>query len=62
MRYLASERPEITRLVEHLLVRRNSGQTRHSPFIFYRWYGAYQAGGQKARDDQPPLAAVRLLG
>jgi transposase-like protein len=55
MRYPASEKLEIIRLVEEsaLPVRRTLekvGIPRH----FYRWYDLYQAGGPEALDDRHP--------
>ncbi len=56
MRYPASEKPEIIRLVEqsYLSVRRTLGQLGIPPSTFYRWYGLYQAGGPDALEDRSP--------
>src|ERR1700686_5010663 len=56
MRYSASEKREITRLVEQspLPVRRTLGQIGIPRSTFYRWYDQYQTGGPKALDDRSP--------
>ena len=53
MRYSASEKLEIIRLVEqsHLPVRRTLEQI-GMPSDFYRWYEQYQTGGPEALDDR----------
>jgi putative transposase len=50
MRYPASEKLEIIRLVEqsHLPMRRTLEKLGISRPTFYRWYAAYQAGGPEA--------------
>ncbi len=55
MRYPASEKVEIIRLVEqsHLSVRRTLGQIGVSRATFYRWYDRYQTGGPEALEDRP---------
>ena len=55
MRYPASEKLEIIRLVEqsHLPVAADAGEARHSPATFYRWYDRYQTGGLEALADKP---------
>jgi putative transposase len=55
MRYPASEKLEIIRLVEqsHLPVRRTLEQIGVSRPTFYRWYDRYQTGGPEALDDRP---------
>ena len=55
MRYPASEKVEIIRLVEqsHLSVRRTLEQIGVSRPTFYRWYDRYQAGGPEALEDRP---------
>src|SRR5205823_12741740 len=56
MRYSASEKLEIIRLVErsHLPVRRTLGQIGSPRSTFYRWYDQYQTGGPEALDDRSP--------
>jgi transposase-like protein len=56
MRYPASEKLEIIRLVEqsHLPVRRTLEKLGISRPTFYRWYAAYQAGGPEALEDRKP--------
>ena len=55
MRYPASEKVEIIRLVEqsHLSVRRTLEQIGVSRPTFYRWYDRYQTGGPEALEDRP---------
>src|SRR3982751_755693 len=55
MRYPASEKVEIIRLVEqsHLSVRRTLEQIGVSRATFYRWYDRYQTGGPVALEDRP---------
>jgi putative transposase len=55
MRYRASEKVEIIRLVEqsHLSVRRTLEQIGISRATFYRWYDRYQTGGPEALEDRP---------
>src|SRR4249920_975757 len=56
MRYSASEKLEIIRLVEqsHLPVRRTLGQIEIPRSTFYRWYDQYQTDGPEALDDRSP--------
>ena len=56
MRYPASEKLEIIRLVEesHLPVRRTLARLSIPSTTFYRWYDRYQAGGVEALEDQRP--------
>ena len=56
MRYPASEKLEIIRLVEqsHLPVRRTLQKLGIQPARFYRWYDRFQIGGPEALDDQSP--------
>jgi putative transposase len=56
MRYPASEKLEIIRLVEEsaLPVRRTLEKVGVPPATFYRWYDLYQAGGPEALDDRHP--------
>ena len=56
MRYPASEKLEIIRLVEqsHLPVRRTLEKLGISRPTFYRWYAAYRAGGPEALEDRKP--------
>ena len=56
MRYSASEKLEIIRLVEqsYLPVRRTLGQIGIPRSTFYRWYDQYQTGGPEALDDRSP--------
>ena len=55
MRYPASEKLEIIRLVEgsHLPVRRTLAYLGIPPAMFYRWYDLYQTGGPEALEDRP---------
>jgi putative transposase len=55
MRYPASEKLEVIRLVEgsHLPVRRTLRHLGIPPATFYRWYDRYQAGGPQALADRP---------
>jgi putative transposase len=54
MRYPASEKLEIIRIVEqsHLPVRRTLGKLGVLPGSFYRWYDRYLTGGVEALDDK----------
>ena len=56
MRYPASEKLEIIRLVEqsHLPVRRTLGKLGIQPARFYRWYDRLQTGGPEALEDRSP--------
>ena len=56
MRYPASEKLEIIRLVEqsHLPVKRTLVQLGIPRTTFYRWYDRYQTGGPEALDDRSP--------
>ena len=56
MRYPASEKLEIIRLVEqsHLPVRRVLEQIGIPRSTFYRWCDLYQTGGPEALDDRSP--------
>jgi len=56
MRYPATEKLEIIRLVEqsHLPVRRTLAQIGVPPATFYRWYDLYQTGGPEALEDRSP--------
>ena len=56
MRYPASEKLEIIRLVEqsHLPVGRTLEQLGIPRATFYRWYDRYQASGPEALDDRSP--------
>jgi len=55
MRYPASEKLEIIRLVEqsHLPVRRSLEKLGIPRPTFYRWYDLYQTGGLEALEDRP---------
>ena len=55
MRYPASEKLEIIRIVEqsHLPVRRTLEKLGVLPASFYRWYDRYQVGGVEALEDKP---------
>jgi transposase-like protein len=55
MRYPASEKLEIIRLVEqsHLPVRRTLEKLGILPGSFYRWVDRYQTGGVEALEDKP---------
>ena len=54
MRYPASEKLEIIRIVEqsHLPVRRTLDKLGILPGSFYRWYDRYQSGGIEALEDK----------
>ena len=56
MRYPASEKLEIIRLVEqsHLPLRRTLEQIGIPRSTFYRWYDLYQSGGPDALEDRSP--------
>jgi transposase InsO family protein len=56
MRYPASEKIEIIRLIEqsHLSVRETLEKIGISRATFYRWYDLYQTGGLEALEDQRP--------
>ena len=56
MRYPASEKLEIIRLVEqsHLPVKRTLKKFGIPRATFYRWYDLYQNGGPEALDDRSP--------
>ena len=56
MRYTASEKLEIIRLVEqsHLSVRRTLEQIGVPRATFYRWYDLYQTDGPEALEDRAP--------
>ena len=54
MRYSASDKTEIIRLVEQSHVPARRGwKKRHSRSSFYRWYDRYQGGGPEALADRP---------
>ena len=55
MRYPASEKFEIIRIVEqsHLPVRRTLAQIGIPPTIFYRWYDRYIENGPEGLEDRP---------
>ena len=55
MRYPASEKLEIIRLVEqsHLPAGRTLEKLGILRSTFYRWYDRYQAGGPEALEDRP---------
>jgi transposase InsO family protein len=57
MRYPASEKLEIIRIVEqsHLSARKTLAQIGIARTTFYRWYDQYQAGGPEALEDKSPL-------
>jgi transposase InsO family protein len=54
MRYPASDKLEIIRLVEqyHLPVRRTRDKLGILPCTFYRWYDRFQTGGPEALEDK----------
>ena len=56
MRYPASEKLEIIRLVEqsHLPVKRTLAKLGVPRATFYRWYDLYRTGGPEALDDRSP--------
>jgi transposase InsO family protein len=56
MRYPASEKLEIIRLVEqsHLPVKQTLAKLGIPRATFYRWYDLYQTGGPEALDDRSP--------
>ena len=55
MRYPASEKLEIIRIVEqsHLPARRTLDQLGIARRTFYRWYDRYREGGPEALEDRP---------
>jgi transposase InsO family protein len=57
MRYPASEKLEIIRLVErsHLPAKQTLDKLGIARTTFYRWYGQYRVGGQDALQDKAPL-------
>ena len=61
MRYSASEKLEIIRLVEqsHLPVRRTLEKIGILPAAFYRWYNRYQTGGPDGNYGCPQASAAR---
>lgn len=56
MRYPASEKLEIIRLVEqaHLPVKKTLAQLSIPKATFYRWYDRYQAFGEAGLEDRRP--------
>ena len=56
MRYPASEKLEIIRLVErsHLLVKQTLDKLGVPRTTFYRWYDRYLIGGSSALEDRSP--------
>ena len=54
MRYPATEKLEIIRLVEqsHLPVKRTLARLGIPRATFYRWYDLYQSGGPEALEDR----------
>ena len=56
MRYPASEKLEIIRLVEqsYLPIKQTLGKLGIARTTFYRWYDRYQVGGPEALEDQSP--------
>ena len=65
MRYPASEKLEIIRLVErsHLPVKRTLDKLGIAHTTFYRWYDQYQSGGPEALEDRssrPPRVWNRI--
>jgi len=62
MRYSASEKAEIIRLVGQsaLPVKRTLEKLGIPRATFYRWYDRYQSGGPEALDDRSPLWVKRL--
>ncbi len=60
MRYPASEKLEIIRLVEqsHLPVRHTLEKLGIPRATFYRWYDLYQTGGPEALGDRSPRPRV----
>ena len=58
MRYPASEKLEIIRIVEqsHLSVRQTLEKIGIPTATFYRWYDQYQAGGPEALEDRSAQA------
>ena len=55
MRYPASEKLEIIRIVEqsHLPAKRTLDQLGIARRTFYRWYGRFLDGGPEALEDRP---------
>ena len=64
MRYPASEKLEIIRLVEqsHLPVKRTLYKLGIPRTTFYRWYDKYQTGGVDALEDKVPMPTRVCLG
>jgi len=67
MRYPASEKLEIIRLVEqsHLPVKQTLDKLGIPRTTFYRWYDRYQIGCLEALEDQSPMPSRvwnRILG
>ena len=67
MRYPASEKLEIIRLVEQSLmpVKQTLDKLGVARTTFYRWYDRYQIGGLEALEDQSPMSSRvwnRILG
>ncbi len=56
MRYPASEKLEIIRLVEqsYLPIKQTLNKLGIPRTTFYRWYDRYQMGGSEALEDQSP--------
>jgi putative transposase len=56
MRYPASEKLDIIRLVEqsHLTIKQTLDKLSIPRTTFYRWYDRYQIGGSEALEDQSP--------
>ena len=56
MRYPASEKLDIIRLVEqsHLTIKQALDKLSIPRTTFYRWYDRYQIGGSEALEDQSP--------
>jgi hypothetical protein len=61
MRYLASEKLEIIRIVEqsHLPAKRTLDQLGIARRAFYRWYDRYLGGGPEALEDRPVRVHAR---
>ena len=59
MRYPASEKLEIIRVVEqsHLPAKRTLDKLGIARRTFYRWYDRYLEGGPEALEDRPPRRA-----
>lgn len=63
MRYPASEKLEIIRIVErsHLPVKQTLEKLSSPRAMFYRWYDLYRLGGIDALEDHRPMTSSPAL-